>query len=157
MRVEVIEEHRSRELRRSVLRPSLPPGAPLPGDEVPDAVHLAAVDDDGTVVCTCFVYADPCPWLPDVPAWHLRQMATAPDRRSAGHGRAVVEAAVDHCRNAGADVLWCNARETAAGFYERLGFVRHGAVFTDERHTIPHVRMWRDLRTQEPSRTSTSS
>jgi GNAT superfamily N-acetyltransferase len=143
--VEVVDETRTRELRRSVLRPHLPVGAPLPGDDLTDGVHFGAVDDDGTVACTCFVYPDPCPWRPDATAWHLRQMATQPDRRGEGLGAAVVEAAAAHAIAAGATILWCNARATAAGFYARLGFAAHGDVFTDERHVIPHFRMAREL------------
>lgn len=143
--VRIIDEQKSRELRRSILRPELPPGAALPGDDLRGGVHIGAVDRDGTVACTCFVYADPCPWLPQRRSWHLRQMATLAHRRGEGLGRAVVAAAVQHVTDQGADILWCNARETAVRFYTGAGFVSHGAVFTDERHPIPHVRMWREL------------
>lgn len=146
MDVTIIDERRTRELRRSVLRPNLGPDDPLPGDELPGGVHFGVAAPDGTVVGTCFIYSDPCPWLPDATAWHLRQMATSADWRGRGVGRAVLAAAVDHARAHGADVLWCNARESAAEFYARGGFRRHGSVFTDYRHTIPHVRMWRELR-----------
>lgn len=145
MLVGVVDEARTRELRRTVLRPNLPPGAPLPGDDVPDGVHFAAEDEGGTVVCTCFVYPDACPWLPDVPAWHLRQMATAEGFRSRGIGAQVLAAAIEHVTADGAEVLWCNARERAVPFYARHGFRGHGEIFTDERHTIPHLRMWRPL------------
>ena len=128
-----------------MLRPNRTADDPLPGDDLPEAVHLAVLADDGRPLCTCFVYEDPCPWRPGERAFHLRQMATAPDARGAGRGRAVVAAALAHARQAGATVLWCNARETAAGFYERCGLQRHGEVFTDERHPIPHVRMWLPL------------
>lgn len=145
MRVGVVDEARTRELRRRVLRPQLPPGSPLPGDDLPDGVHFGAVDDDDIVLCTCFVYPDPCPWRPGEPAWHLRQMATDEEHRSQGLGGAVVEAAAAYAAQLGARVLWCNARERAVAFYERHGFVGHGAIFTDERHTIPHLRMARNL------------
>ena len=148
----IVDAARTRELRRAVLRPNLALTDALPGDDVTGAVHVAALDDDGTVTCTCFVFADPCPWLPDRPAWHLRQMATLPERRGQGLGRAVVDAAAEYARAHGADVLWCNARQTAAGFYLNLGFAQHGGVFTDAQHVIPHVRMWREL-----SRRPTSS
>jgi len=92
--VEVVEEWRTRDLRRAVLRPNLPPDVPLPGDGLADGVHLAAVDDDGIVLGTCFVYPHGCPWQPDrVAAWHLRQMATAEGHRGLGIGGAVLEAA----------------------------------------------------------------
>lgn len=141
----VVDEAATRELRRRVLRPNLPPDAPLPGDELTNGVHLGAIADDGTALCTCFVYPDPCPWLPDRTAWHLRQMATDERHRGEGLGAKIVELAVHHVRGQGAELLWCNARETAVGFYRRQGFVVHGEVFTDERHTIPHRRMHREL------------
>ncbi len=142
--VGILDGQLTRELRRSVLRPALAPDAPLPGDDVPDGVHFGATDA-GAVVCTCFVYADPCPWLPERPAWHLRQMATAPQRRGEGLGADVVAAAADYVRSQGAELLWCNARESAVGFYARCGFAAHGGSFTDEQHPIPHRRMVREL------------
>jgi GNAT superfamily N-acetyltransferase len=146
VRVEVVDEGRTRELRRTVLRPNLPPDAPLPGDELTGGVHLAALEDDGTVVGTCFVYPDPCPWQPDRDgAWHLRQMATAEGQRRRGIGGAVAEAAIEYVTEHGAQLLWCNAREPAVAFYRRHGFRTHGTIFTDERHVIPHQRMWREL------------
>ena len=146
IRVEIIDPSRARDLRRRVLRPHLPPDAPLPGDDTPDAVTFGAVDDaDDRVLCTCFVYPDPCPWAPGRPAWHLRQMATEPDRQGQGLGAMVVRSAVAHVTDRGAHVLWFNARESAIGFYRRLGFLTRGEVFTDDQHTIPHIRMWREL------------
>lgn len=143
IRVEVVDQARTRELRRAVLRPELAADAPLPGDELPDALHLGAVVD-GVVLSTCFVFGEPCPWRPaDGPAWHLRQMATAPEARGQGLGGAVLDAAIDQIRHRGGRLLWCNVREPAVEFYRRHGLQRHGEVFTDERHPIPHLRMWR--------------
>jgi GNAT superfamily N-acetyltransferase len=123
MRVGVVDESRTRALRRAVLRPNLGPDEPLPGDDLTAGVHLAATAEDGTVLGTCLVYPDPCPWLPDVDnPWHLRQMATAEGHRRKGVGAAVLAAAVDYVQRAGASVLWCNARESAGSFYARHGF-----------------------------------
>lgn len=144
--VGLVNPERTRELRRSVLRPTLSIHDQLPGDERSDTVHLGAVDEYGTALCACFVYPDPCPWLPERDgAWHLRQMATDPAHRGEGLGAAVITATIEHVRGVGGALLWCHARETATGFYARLGFVPHGPVFTDERHTIPHQSMWREL------------
>ncbi|PZS20445.1 MAG: N-acetyltransferase [Pseudonocardiales bacterium] len=149
VRVEVLAEERTRTLRRAVLRPDLPPDAPLPGDELSGGVHLAAVDGDGAVLGTCFVYPDPCPWLPErADAWRLRQMATADGHRGRGIGGAVVQAGIEYATAQGARLLWCNAREPAVPFYQRHGFAIQGAVFTNERHPIPHQRMWRELSPQ---------
>jgi predicted GNAT family N-acyltransferase len=146
MNVTVVPEAATRELRRAVLRPNLGPDDPLPGDDLPDGVHIGAIDADGTVVGTCFVFPDPCPWRPDeARSWHLRQMATAPDRRGSGVGAAVLAAALDHVRSQGGRLVWCHARETASGFYAAHGFHLHGGVFLDPEHPIPHVRMFREL------------
>ena len=145
--VGVVDPARTRELRRRVLRPHLAVDAPLPGDDLPAGVHVGASDLDGTVLCTCFVYPDPCPWLTTRPdAWHLRQMATLPEHRGEGLGGQVVAAAVEYVRGEGAGLIWCYARETAVGFYAARGFTPHGPIFTEEQHQIPHQRMWRELR-----------
>lgn len=47
---------------------------------------------------------------------------------------------------AGAEVLWCNARVGALGFYLRLGFATIGEEF-EIAGIGPHFVMWRDLRT----------
>ena len=143
MKVEIVDGALTRELRRSVLRPTLTIGDPLPGDELDDAVHFAILDA-GQPLSTCWVAPGPCPWRPeDRPAWHLRQMATVESRRGEGLGGQVVAAVVRYVAEHGGGVLWCNARERAVPMYERAGFQGEGAIFTDERHTIPHLRMWR--------------
>jgi predicted GNAT family N-acyltransferase len=146
MQVGVVDESRTRALRRAVLRPHLTPDDPLPGDELSNGVHLAACADDATVLGTCFIYPDPCPWLPEVDAaWRLRQMATADGHRGQGIGATVLEAALGYVRNAGALILWCNARQSAAAFYARHGFHVHGEVFLEQTNGIPHLHMWREL------------
>jgi GNAT superfamily N-acetyltransferase len=146
MNVEIVDERRTRGLRRAVLRPNLAPDAPLPGDELADGVHLAALDGDGCVLGTCFVYPDPCPWQPQRVAWHLRQMATAEGHRGRGIGAAVLGAAIGYVSAQGVPLLWCCARERAVAFYRRHGFATHGGLFTDEHHPSPHQLMWQELR-----------
>ena len=138
-RAHIVEERSSRELRRSVLRPNLPADAPLPGDELTDAVHLGVVADGG-VVGTCFVYPDPCPWRPAHSPWRLRQMATDPGWRGRGVGGAVLIAARAVAVERGADLLWCYARATAESFYAAHGWSPVGDIFPDERQ-IPHRPM----------------
>jgi GNAT superfamily N-acetyltransferase len=144
---QVVDPAGTRELRRSVLRPHLPPDAPLPGDDLADAVHLGVVVAD-KVVSTCFVFPEPCPWRPALlPAWHLRQMATAPEFRGRGLGGAVLAAALCYASEQGGRLLWANVREPAIGFYRRHGLAGDGEIFTDEHHPTPHLRMWRELGT----------
>jgi GNAT superfamily N-acetyltransferase len=147
MDVGVVDPAATRELRRTVLRPDHAPGDALPGDDLPGGVHIGVRDDDGTVLGTCVVFPDPCPWLlPDAQdAWRLRQMATAPDRRGQGIGALVLDGAVDYVRAQCAPLIWCHARETAVGFYARHGFTGFGEIFIDPEHPIPHLPMYREL------------
>ena len=144
----------TRRLRQQVLRPQLSVTDELPGDEVADiAIHFAAWLDDAagpsgqssSPVSACVVYPDACPFRQAHAAWHLRQMATDPRHQGIGAGRAVLAAVVAHLEAAHADLLWCNARVSAQGFYEQAGFETFGEVFTDERHPVPHIRMWRPI------------
>jgi GNAT superfamily N-acetyltransferase len=125
------------ELRRLVLRPGRM--VPLPGDGDP-AFHLGAYDGD-ELLGTGNVRLEPAPWAPDTPAWRLRGMATAPDRRGEGVGAAVLAGLIAHCQADGPDVLWCNARTPARRFYERAGLVTIGEPW-DDPEIGPHVRMW---------------
>jgi GNAT superfamily N-acetyltransferase len=125
------------ELRREVLRAGRP--VELPGDDQP-AFHVGAYDGQ-RLLGTGNVRVDPAPWDPEVPAWRVRGMATAPDCRGQGVGAAVLEALVAHARAHGGGVLWCNARTPAQAFYERAGLVTRGEPWVDP-EIGPHVRMW---------------
>ena len=48
-------------------------------------------------------------------------------------------------RASGATVLWCNARDTALGFYARLGFTVYGDGFVTADSGLPHHVMVCDL------------
>ena len=143
--VQVVDGAATRELRRAVLRPNWPVGSAMHGDDNPDAVHLAVLDD-GQVVSTCLVLPRPYPLRPDEPgAWQLRGMATKPERQGQGLGARLVAAAVAEVRRRGGRLIWCDARTTAVAFYRQHGFVSEGAEFLHAESGIPHFRMWRNL------------
>ena len=139
MVVEVVEGARTRELRRAVLRPHLSLTDALPGDELTDVVHLAALDEDD-VVGTCFIYREPCPWRPG-PGWRLRSMATAETRQGTGIGAAVLAGAVGYVAEHGGGALWLHAREVAVSFYARHELLLHGEPYVE--NNLPHRHMWR--------------
>lgn len=139
--VRVIDGNQGRELRRSVLRPHLDPQAFLPGDDLSDAIHLGAFDGS-SLVSTCFIFPESCSWQPGRPAWRLRSMATDPAARGTGAGRSVLLAATGIARDHGAELLWCEAREPAVGFYQRCGWQLHGERFVK---VEPHRYMWIEL------------
>lgn len=149
MRVEIVEPDRARTLRRTVLRPFDPPDATLPGDGIADAVHFAALADDGSVLSTCFVYPDEWPFpallteqMAVAPSWHLRQMATDPAHRGQGAGSAVLRAVIAYVTDRNGSV-WCHARVPAIPFYERHAFNAVGQIHPSGEPPIPHRYLYR--------------
>ncbi len=67
-------------------------------------------------------------------ALRLRVMGTLPEVRGQGAGAALVARATEEVVKRGKSVLWCDAREVAFGFYERLGF-----DFMNEMYVLPDV------------------
>ena len=132
------------ELRGAVLRPN---GGEITwaGDEDPATFHLAARTPDGRVVGVVRFSPAPCPWRPLATApWQLRGMATEAAVRGSGAGRALLADGLARVAARGGDLVWCDARTTAAGFYERFGFT----VVTDEFDKPgigPHVGMVLEL------------
>jgi ribosomal protein S18 acetylase RimI-like enzyme len=72
-------------------------------------------------------------------------MATAADARGQGIGTAVVEAAVREATDRGGALLWCEARESAIGFYAAHGFTGTGARYAHAETGRPHLMMLREL------------
>jgi predicted N-acetyltransferase YhbS len=130
-------------LRGAILRPD---GGAVTwaGDEDPATLHLAARTDD-RVVGVVRLSPAACPWWPEARApWQLRGMATDPAVRGAGAGRALVTDALARLRARGADLVWCDARVGAAGFYERMGFTVVTEPY-DKPSIGPHVGMLLEL------------
>jgi GNAT superfamily N-acetyltransferase len=144
--VRVVDGLTTRELRRAVLRPGWPVGSPMHGDDNPDAVHLAAFDEDEQVVGSVLVLPRPYPLRPELPdGWQLRGMATVPELQGRGIGSALVAAAVEQVEQRGGRLIWCDARTSAVSFYQRHGFVAEGGEFLHAESGIPHYRMWREI------------
>jgi predicted GNAT family N-acyltransferase len=91
--------------------------------------HLAARTGEGRLVGVVRFSPAPCPWRPGArDPWQLRGMATDSAVRSIGVGRALVSEGLRRVAGLGGDLVWCDARMAAVGFYQRMGF----AVVTEE-------------------------
>ena len=134
-RVDVTETY---DLRRRVLRQGRT--VQIHGDDAPAVIHLAARTDDGTVVGVVRFHPQNCPWRETEYAWQLRGMATDPHVRGIGAGRALVAEGLVQISRAGADLVWCDAREAAVGFYERIGF-----AVVSEPYDMPPVGLHRGM------------
>jgi predicted GNAT family N-acyltransferase len=145
LRVRVVDAAATRELRRTVLRPTWPPESAMHGDENADAVHVAAYDDDA-LVGACLILPRPYPVRPEQErAWQLRGMATTPERQGHGIGGLVLTAALAEVLRRRGRLIWCDARTSAVRFYAQHGFTAEGPEFIHTESGIPHYRMWRRL------------
>jgi predicted GNAT family N-acyltransferase len=133
-------------LRQRVLRPhERIEQLALPGDDDPEACHIAARTAGREVVGTASVRRELPPWQLSAPqAWRLRGMATSEELRGLGIGARVLDAVLAHVAVHGGGLLWCNARVPAVPFYSRAGFSTCGEPWMDP-DIGPHVAMWRQV------------
>jgi ribosomal protein S18 acetylase RimI-like enzyme len=124
--IEQVEAAATHALRVQELRQGRPPE--IEGDDAPYVLHLAARLDGDEVVGVVRFHPRDCPWRAGEGSWQLRGMATDPRVRGLGVGRALVAAGLTRVQARGGDLVWCDARKAAVGFYERIGFT----VVTDE-------------------------
>ncbi len=146
MRVEDVPAEATHDLRWRILRDSRP-GATVvfAEDSRPDAFHLAVRDAGGIVVAVASFSTEATPHRPGRSAVRLRGMAVDGPAQHHGLGRLLVTTVVDRLQRDGVEVLWCNARDSAAGFYARLGFDVVGDGFVLPESGIAHHVMLREF------------
>lgn len=128
------------ELRRRVLR-SNDPRSPVehPRDDEESTLHLAGVLDGRVVVCASFYRSRGSEDGAHV-TYQLRYMAADSEVRGRGYGALVLTEAERILRDAGARVVWANARDSALGFYRATGWtVLEGTEHLSEETKLPHT------------------
>ena len=128
-------------LRHAVLRPGRPEeSAHFAGDHEATTRHLG-IFVDKELLSIASLFAAAMPGQPGSRAFQLRGMATAAHARGRGLGQLLVHQCVILAKEMKAEILWCNARTSAVGFYQKLGFQVSGAEF-DVPTVGPHFLMW---------------
>ncbi len=132
-------------LRHSVLWPhiALETDCTIDIDQREDAVHLGAFLGK-KLVSICSLFEMKSEKLEHQKQYRLRAMATHPDFRNQDVGRKLVEFAIDLLREKHYDILWCDAREVALGFYSKIGFRIQGDWY-EVPHVGKHKTMYFDL------------
>ena len=136
--VQQITPAETRPLRHKVLWPHIPNEVDcvIDIDKRQDAIHLGAIDQ-GRIVGICSLFKMDSSRLEHQNQYRLRAMATHPDWRGRQAGKAIVEKAIEITSAKGMDVLWCDARKVALGFYQRMGFTLIDDWY-DVRNIGPH-------------------
>ncbi|MEC9282717.1 MAG: GNAT family N-acetyltransferase [Bdellovibrionota bacterium] len=132
------------DLRQKILRPKLPKEESLyPTDDLDTSFHLAAFTEDNEVIGVASFF--PEDYKDSKLAYRLRGMASAEKARGLGVGKALLNFSFDELKERGCDLLWCNAREIAFPFYEKLGFKYDSEIF-DIPKIGPHKVMIREIK-----------
>ncbi|MEZ0392460.1 MAG: GNAT family N-acetyltransferase [Pseudobdellovibrionaceae bacterium] len=144
IQIQLISAEQTWPLRLKVLRPHQTlKDCIYPQDHWPSTFHVGAFRTDHVVGVATF-HEEESPHFRVHHPYRLRGMATDFSFHSQGIGRKVLEKAFFELRLRECDFLWCNAREVAFPFYEKLGFQYFGPLF--DIHTLgPHKIMYRSL------------
>ena len=133
------------QLRVAVLRKGTPAtDCNYPEDDYPDVVHFAIIHK-GVAIATSSWFMKECPEKPGITAMQLKGMAVADELQGAGLGALLIDAGISLATERGATIAWARARDSALGFYERLGFVSTGDGFIDGPTAMPHHIVVRTL------------
>lgn len=145
MIVRRIISSQTRPLRHTVLWPHIlkEEDCVIDIDEREDAIHLGTFLNDELVAVGSF-FKMSSPKLSFERQYRLRAMATHPDVRGTGAGKLLVQTGIQLLRDLRCDVLWCDARIKAVGFYASIGFHRLEEIYQVPQ-IGPHQFMWFEL------------
>jgi len=146
--VDLVTPEELYDLRRRVLRGNSPTAdVGDPNDHHDEALHVAGTLD-GRAVCCASVYPSTSPLHPELPTYQLRYVATDFDVQGQGWGAKLMAALEDLVRERGVVELWANGRDTALGFYRRLGWhTIPGSEHLSPYTGLPHTVIWKSLTT----------
>jgi GNAT superfamily N-acetyltransferase len=148
LHLERLSAEQVRPLRTAILRPHFDEGrlCEFAEDEAADTAHYGLVDQAFVPRAVATFIHSPFPEDPDAEAIQLRGMCVDEAMQRQGLGERLLEGALGQLavRFPAVELVWCNARLSAADFYERMGFERTGPVFEVE-PIGPHIVMWRRL------------
>lgn len=113
------------------------------GDDEEQTFHLGAFIDNKLVSVASFYY-ERHPDFPDENQFRLRGMATLEDYRHKGLSSALLKMAFPIIKNNFCTLVWCNARSSAIGFYQKLGFEKKGEEF-EVSGVGPHYLMFKHI------------
>jgi predicted GNAT family N-acyltransferase len=125
------------ELRNNILRKPL--GLTFTPEELEkekNDILIGCFEDDKLEGCCMLTETEP-------KVVRLRQMAVISGLQGKGMGRALMQFAENVASDQGYKKITMHARETAVGFYEKLGYKISGSKFYEV--TIPHFVMEKDL------------
>jgi GNAT superfamily N-acetyltransferase len=109
-------------------------------DDEDISFHLGAFKDSKLVSVASFYY-DRNTTFTDQHQYQLRGMATLPEYQGQGLSSELLNMAFPIIKQNFCTLLWCNARVSAVGYYQKVGFVIHEDKVFEIEGIGPHVLM----------------
>lgn len=146
MKVRRISASDTYQIRHAVLAPHLPLEAIkfLNDDDEDLSFHLGAFMDGKLVSVASFFY-EKHPEFSDLHQYQLRGMATLPEFEKKGLSSELLNVAFPIIKQNFCTLVWCNARKSAVGFYEKVGFLKAGKNEFEIQDIGPHFLMYKKL------------
>ncbi len=113
------------------------------GDEEEQTFHLGGFIDNRLVSVASF-YFEKHPYLEDNYQYRLRGMATLPKHQGKGFSSALLQMAFPIIKQNFCTLLWCNARTSAKGYYQKVGFEKINEEF-EISEIGPHILMFKKI------------
>ena len=113
-------------------------------DDEDISFHLGAFKDSKLVSVASFYY-ERNPTFQDQHQYQLRGMATLPGFQGQGLSSELLTMAFPIIKQNFCTLLWCNARTTAVGFYEKVGFKKLNDEIFEIEGIGPHVLMYKSI------------
>ena len=99
------------------------------------ATHIVMYLDNHPVGC-CRLYKQEN-------EYHIGRIAVLKPYRGKGYGEKILLQAEKNAKKMGADSISLSAQVRASGFYEKLGYKKHGEIYFDE--YCEHIAMKKDI------------
>lgn len=145
IQIRIISAEQTRPLRHRILRPNQDFAETLyPMDTHAETFHIGAIQE-GKIVGVLSMYPENREGRFSKQRMRLRGMAVDLDLQNHGIGRQLVHFALTQAEQREKIEVWCNARTSAVGFYQKLGFAIKGEEF-EIAGIGPHYVMSLDLK-----------
>lgn len=96
----------------------------LPDDDL--GLHIGVYEDDRLIsVVSIFL---------DRGEVQFRKLATLSDMQNRGYASSLMQWLIDYANDVKVSRIWCNARITAVGLYEKFGYKKTDNVFSKNGH-----------------------
>jgi len=127
IRIDKISALEAYKIRKDVLRNGIPLTEKMVGDFDESTLHFGVFLNDVLVCIASYMKTDNSCF--SGVQYQLRGMATLKKYQQQGFGKKLILAVEDFLRKEESIIIWCNARVSALGFYEKLGFEINGTIF----------------------------